>query len=157
MNIYDGETPDVIGFHKLKVTETTTVDGDVHWTAPQEINMLFAGQDDITANDIKIYVRFYYRSTGEGLHQNDQQNGMFMLGNRGGENGFYGVEGEGDPDPSIPTFIKGIYTDMSHGEVIGVTYYNAQGMQSSKPFDGLNIIVTRYSDGTTSTSKVMMR
>jgi len=37
----------------------------------------------------------------------------------------------------------------------GKAYYNLQGMQSSEPFDGLNIVVTSYSDGTTSTSKVM--
>jgi hypothetical protein len=28
-------------------------------------------------------------------------------------------------------------------------------MQSDKPFDGINIVVTRYSDGTTSTTKVV--
>jgi hypothetical protein len=29
------------------------------------------------------------------------------------------------------------------------------GQQSSKPFEGVNIVVTRYSDGTTSTTKVI--
>lgn len=157
-SIVDGETPDVSIFHKMKVTETTTdEDGDVHWTAPQEINMLFAGEDNLEAKDITIFVRFYYRSTGLGLYQNEgQSNGMFLLGNRAGdENGYYGVEGDGDPDDEIPTFIKGIYTNTSHGEIVSVTYYNAQGMKSDKPFDGINIIVTRYSDGTATTTKVM--
>jgi len=40
-------------------------------------------------------------------------------------------------------------------QVAGVTYVNLAGAQSSEPFDGLNIVVTRYTDGTTSTSKVM--
>ena len=35
------------------------------------------------------------------------------------------------------------------------TYYNLAGMASSKPFDGVNIIVTRYTDGTQSTTKVL--
>ena len=35
------------------------------------------------------------------------------------------------------------------------TYYNAQGLKSDKPFDGVNIVVTRYSDGSTKTTKVM--
>lgn len=154
-NIADGDAANVTVFHKLKVTDTETVDGDVHWTAPQELNMLFAAPDSLKAKDIKIYVRFYYRSTGNALHQ-DQQNGMYLMGLRAvGDNGFYGTEGEGDPDDEIPTFIQGVYVNNSHGEVVSVSYYNTQGMKSNKPFDGINIVVTRYSDGTSSTTKVM--
>jgi PKD repeat protein len=40
-------------------------------------------------------------------------------------------------------------------EVTGHTYYNLAGMSSSTPFDGMNIVVTRYSDGTSSVAKVM--
>ena len=36
-----------------------------------------------------------------------------------------------------------------------VTYYNVMGKQSSKPFEGINIVVTRYSDGSTSAIKVL--
>lgn len=35
------------------------------------------------------------------------------------------------------------------------TYVNAQGQTSNKPFDGLNIVITRYSDGTTATYKLV--
>ena len=35
------------------------------------------------------------------------------------------------------------------------TYYNAQGIQSDKPFDGVNIVVTTFSDGSTKTAKVV--
>ena len=35
------------------------------------------------------------------------------------------------------------------------TYYNAQGIKSDKPFDGVNIVVTRYSDGSTKTTKIV--
>ena len=34
-----------------------------------------------------------------------------------------------------------------------VTYYNATGVASMTPHDGLNIVVTRYTDGTTATTK----
>jgi len=40
-------------------------------------------------------------------------------------------------------------------EVSAVRYYNVAGMESSNPFSGMNIVVTTYSDGTTSTSKVV--
>ncbi len=36
-------------------------------------------------------------------------------------------------------------------------YYNLMGVESDKPFSGLNIIVTTYSDGSRSSSKVLMR
>lgn len=39
--------------------------------------------------------------------------------------------------------------------VMGHTYYNIAGMSSDTPFDGMNIVVTRYSDGTSSVTKVM--
>ena len=102
-------------------------------------NMIFGAEDGITKNDIEVYVRFYYMVEGWGA----KAAGEARPGN--------GAESDpGTPDnPS--TFI---YEYEINAEVVGVTYVNAQGMQSDKPFDGLNIIVTRYSDGTTSTSKV---
>ena len=36
-----------------------------------------------------------------------------------------------------------------------VRYYNLTGMESSEPFDGVNVVVTTYSDGTKSTAKVL--
>lgn len=39
--------------------------------------------------------------------------------------------------------------------VKSVSYYNVAGMESATPFEGMNLVVTRYTDGTTSTSKVM--
>ena len=41
------------------------------------------------------------------------------------------------------------------GEVVSTTYINVQGMTSEEPFDGVNIVVTRYNDGTTTISKVV--
>ena len=55
-------------------------------------------------------------------------------------------------DPNIHTAVNGIAADR---EVVDVTYFNTLGMQSSKPFEGMNIVVTRYSDGTVSTTKVL--
>ena len=39
--------------------------------------------------------------------------------------------------------------------VAGVKYVNINGMVSDKPFDGVNVVVTTYADGTTSTTKVV--
>lgn len=52
----------------------------------------------------------------------------------------------------IPTAINGveIYNNIS-----SVKYYNAAGIESDKPFKGVNIVVTRYSDGSVTTSKIL--
>ena len=39
--------------------------------------------------------------------------------------------------------------------VSSVTYYNAAGMASETAFDGINIVVTKYVDGSQSTAKVV--
>ena len=50
------------------------------------------------------------------------------------------------------TGVEDVNTDK---QVVGTKYVNMAGMTSDKPFDGMNIVVTSYSDGTTSTVKVM--
>ncbi len=46
-----------------------------------------------------------------------------------------------------------VVTDIAAKQVVGVTYYNVTGLSSERPFEGVNIVVTRYSDGSTSTAK----
>ena len=101
--------------------------------------MKFAGEDGLKKDDVKVYVRFYYMVEGWDANRD----GEARPGN--------GAEGSGDPD-NPGTFV---YELFGNAEVVGVTYVNAQGMTSDKPFSGMNIIVTRYSDGTTTTRKVM--
>lgn len=45
--------------------------------------------------------------------------------------------------------------DLATDDAVSVTYVNAQGMTSDKPFDGLNIVVTKHADGSVSTVKVV--
>lgn len=42
-------------------------------------------------------------------------------------------------------------------QVADVTYYNVAGVAKQEPFNGVNIVVTRYTDGTTSTVKRVIR
>ena len=48
-----------------------------------------------------------------------------------------------------------IVEDMSKKTINNVKYVNIAGMESTEPFDGVNIKVTTYNDGTTSTCKVI--
>lgn len=48
-----------------------------------------------------------------------------------------------------------ISTVSTNKQVTGVTYYNVAGVASVTPFDGINIVVTRYSDGSQTTTKIL--
>ena len=45
--------------------------------------------------------------------------------------------------------------EIASDNVVSKTYYNGLGIPSQTPHSGINIVVTRYSDGTTTTSKVV--
>ena len=124
---------------ELKFTKTISNDAPTANDAGWNGNMKFGAASD--ANDLKVYVRFYYMTPGWNTRAGD---GPDRPGN--------GAEKGGDPTPG--TGIIELF-GLGNGEVVSTTYFNALGIQSDTPFDGLNIIVTRYSDGTTSTTKVI--
>ena len=45
--------------------------------------------------------------------------------------------------------------DLSAKAVASVKYVNMAGQVSDRPFDGVNLVVTKFTDGTTSTVKVV--
>lgn len=56
--------------------------------------------------------------------------------------------------------VTAVTAPRAEAHPVGVTYVNVMGMMSmmsSKPFPGLNIEVTHYSDGTTSSEKRMIK
>lgn len=50
---------------------------------------------------------------------------------------------------------SGIDDMTADRQVASVRYVNVAGQESNEPFDGMNIVVTTYTDGTTSTAKVI--
>ena len=52
----------------------------------------------------------------------------------------------------LPTAINRVGTEA---QVVGVEYVNIAGMRSLTPWQGVNIVVTHYSDGSTTTTKVV--
>lgn len=148
-----GETTGAyIEFHKDQVDG---YDAEGVWNA-EKMNAIFGaltsietGENQaISKDDLKIYVRFYFKSTGGAIHSL-----LLTLRGDGDEEvpAYNAAEGEADTYQG-PTAVEEI---RYHGEVVSQTYFNVQGMESDKPFDGVNIVVTRFSDGTTSVSKVV--
>ncbi len=138
-------------FHKDKV-ERTNPQGE--WDKNKEnaifasIESLIQGEGEnmmINGDDLSIIVRFYYLVEGFDASAPGTSRG------EGADPAGYGVEGEGRT-PSPWTAVS----ELGYNSVIeSVTYVNALGMQSDKPFDGMNIVITRYSNGTVSTTKVV--
>lgn len=87
---------------------------------------------------IQFLVRFYYRKAGMGTLR-DNTAPMY-----------YVVERLVDWT-NISTGID----EINYSNEVSRTYYNAQGIASDKPYDGVNIVITRYSDGTVKTTKVV--
>ena len=57
--------------------------------------------------------------------------------------------------PAIGGIPTGIVDVLNAKQVVSEKYYNPAGIESDTPFKGVNIVVTRYSDGSTSTVKVL--
>lgn len=57
-------------------------------------------------------------------------------------------------DFDIP-IATGVTHNVATKSISGVKYVNLAGVQSTVPFDGVNVVVTTYSDGTKSVSKIM--
>ena len=87
---------------------------------------------------IKFLVRVYYKKVDNNRAEetNDQM--------------YYVVESTLEWT-NIPTSVN----EINVANEVSKTYVNAQGIKSDKPFNGLNIVITRYSDGTVRTSKVI--
>lgn len=55
-------------------------------------------------------------------------------------------------DPTISTGVEDVDAEKT---VAGVTYYNLLGVSSDSPFEGVNVVVTTYTDGTKYSKKIV--
>lgn len=70
------------------------------------------------------------------------------------------ANGEGDVDGESSTFnVKVTSTGVNDvtvaKEVSSVKYVNIAGMESAEPFDGVNVVITTYTDGSKATTKMV--
>ena len=105
-------------------------------------NMIQGTQSSATFNpeDLIVYVRFYYKVKDSNAKSRD---GEARPGNGSQSPGF---------EPSPWTAVEEV---KYVGDVVSVTYVNTLGMTSDRPFEGVNVVITRFSDGTTRTEKVV--
>ena len=151
---YDDETG-IYTFRKNKVDRTNP---NGAWDKDKE-NAIFGGLENIVKyedgnwkinpQDLTIVVRFYYLVDGFNADAPGQSQQL-----RGG----YGNDdpaGSGAESSLPPSGWTGLNDLLFSTTVESVTYVNPQGMQSDRPFEGLNIEIIRYSDGRVTTTKVL--
>ncbi len=107
------------------------------------------GNEIIDPKDLTIFVRFYY--VVKGAADGHTPDPMTLRAGGVPYPAGYGAESPGKA-PGHATAVNEI---QYLGEIVSQTYYNTQGMVSDKPFDGVNIVVTRFGNGTTSVSKIV--
>ncbi|MBQ6080538.1 MAG: S8 family serine peptidase [Muribaculaceae bacterium] len=139
------ENTDVMG-----ATGTVTcIIGSKDWTEVNADSVYQANEYTFIVKDgeqanVKLYGRIYFKRTD-----------VAPITTRGAseDGGYYAMEGESNL-PGEPTYVDEYIIVKEVAEVI---YVNPQGMTSHRPFDGVNIVVTRFTDGSTMTSKVLKR
>ena len=123
---------------------------DLGHVSPQTQWSFAVTKEAVTNGDIKFVARYYYKKVVTEPASPDQPSGMRGNRDSGADYAIY------EKSTSSSNIVTGVNELWNTGKVvISQTYVNAQGMQSDKPFDGLNIVVTRFSDGTTTTTKVV--
>lgn len=139
-------TPFLVGEATFGDDMTATIGGD--WTHGSVRDpWSFGLPASVTESQVTFKVRFYYKKVVTEGQQNGS-NGKFI---GGAAEEFFMAETEGDANDMI----VGINEFMNGIVPVDVTYVNPQGMQSNRPFDGVNIVITRYSDGSTRTTKII--
>ena len=100
------------------------------------------GPRRIDGNGQGNYANMYFTSEYEGL-----EDSKFII---------FPIEASpnssnGDPMGNVTT-VKEVKASRS---VVSVRYYNLMGIESEKPFNGINIVVTTYNDGSRSSRKIL--
>ena len=139
-------TPYWLGDAIFDGSNTATIGGE--WTGGSVRDQWSFGLPSGTSPDEVTYIiRFYYKKVVTEGQQNGSK-GKFI---GGAAEEFFMAETGGE----FGEWVVGV-NELHDGIVpVDVTYVNPQGMKSSRPFDGVNIVVTRYSDGSTRTSKIV--
>ena len=146
MGKYEG---DLMWLADVDMTDIPLKDGYYH------VQCGSIGEQDSYANDLifgadnnskpEIIVRFYYRAKGISSAE------MTLRAANNADAKMYNASEETiTPNPS--TAVSEL---VANGEVVSKTYINTLGQQSDKAFKGVNIVITRYSDGTVTTTKVV--
>ncbi len=117
------------------------------------VNDLFVDYAYEGNKDVNYLVRLYATSV------NGQEGAGLDQGAKGATEGGSGKVYFIAEAKVTATFNPGTHTAIgtvnAEAQVVNVTYYNVMGVASNRPYPGINIVEKRYSNGSTTTSKVI--
>lgn len=102
-------------------------------------NWVFVAPADL--DEVKLVARYYYKKTSTNSKARPTDRDRL----------YYVVENQVTAPVGVITGID----NVSSKAVAGVKYYNLAGIESDVPFQGVNIEVTTYTDGSRTTRKIM--
>lgn len=98
---------------------------------------------------MNFLVRFYYKENSS----NSAQSARRKIAAAAGEEYYVSDKYEELDFPS--NIVTGVEDVFGAKEVKSVRYFNIMGVESAEPVDGVNIVVTTYTDGTSSSAKML--
>ncbi|MBQ9584711.1 MAG: choice-of-anchor D domain-containing protein [Muribaculaceae bacterium] len=101
-------------------------------------NWIFVAPADL--NEVKLVARFYYKKTSTGKARPTDKDRLY-----------YVVENQVTAPVGVVTGVD----NVSSKAVANVKYYNMMGVESNVPFQGANIEVITFTDGSRTTRKIM--
>lgn len=120
---------------------------------PVSVNDLFVDWAYEGTKKVSYIVRLYATTIPGQSGAGYDHNTMAITEGGGGKDYFIAeAKVNANFNNSTPTSVG---TIKAEGQVVNVTYYNAMGVASSRPHQGVNIVVTRYSDGSSKTEKIL--
>lgn len=109
----------------------------------EESDISFAGICEMAANFDGVVTVEIYLVNGDVTSVNELSNSNYYITK---------VSHTIVQDPDISTGVEDVDAEKT---VVGVTYYNLLGVSSDRPFEGVNVVVTTYTDGTKSSKKIV--
>ena len=101
-------------------------------------NWVFVAPADL--DEVKLVARFYYKKTSTGKARPTDKDRLY-----------YVVENQ----VTVPVGVITGIDNVSSKAVASVKYYNMMGIESDVPFEGVNIEVITFTDGSRSSRKIM--
>ena len=129
------------------------------------LHVTYPGQNDVCVTDLFVdfayegnkdvkYIVRLYATTIPGSQGTGHDYNTMAVSEGGNGKDYFIAEAKVTANftPDTPTAVG---TINAESQVVNVTYYNMMGVASNRPYPGINIVEKRYSNGATTTSKVV--
>ena len=142
--------------------ETTIID-DAWQANYEEIQTFYPGSEPVyvvdtyldkalNGNNKKVYYIARLYATNINPNNGNGHGNMAPAATSGKE---YFIAEDRIPVTYNESVITAINDVLENAQVVNVTYYNLMGVASDEPFSGVNVVVTRYSNGNATVEKII--